>query len=354
MTAEQTLHKKLELISLPDKAAGERCHIRWNSIAKPLGSLGLLEEALVRFAALTGDEDWPIDRKALLILCADNGVVARGVTQTGQEVTSAVAANMACGKASVCHMASIAGAKVFPVDAGMTFPCDALPLQGPRRGTDDIAAGPAMTREEAAACILEGISLVEERKAEGFTLLATGEMGIGNTTTSSAMTAVFLSQPVEKVTGVGAGLSSEGLVRKVEAIESAIRVNQPDPADPLDTLAKLGGFDIAVMTGVFLGGAIHHIPVLLDGFISSVAALTAARLCPDAKAAMLATHCSGEPASRMLLEALELSPLIDAGLRLGEGSGAVAAMPLLDMARAVYRGMPTFRETGIEEYKPLK
>ena len=209
-----------------------------------------------------------------------------------------------------------------------------------------------MSREQAVEAIGRGIRLVQEQKKAGVGLLATGEMGIGNTTTSSAVAAVLLGQPVEVMTGRGAGLSDEGLARKLDAIHRGIAKNQPDSADVLDVLAKLGGFDIAGLCGVFLGGALEGVPVLADGFISCVAALCAVRLCPAAAKAVFASHCSTEPAAKLVLDALNKKALITAGLHLGEGTGAVAAIPLWDMALAVYDGCYSFEEGGIEAYTP--
>ena len=209
-----------------------------------------------------------------------------------------------------------------------------------------------MTRQQAVDAIAAGIGLVRAQKAAGVQLLATGEMGIGNTTTSSAVAAVLLGQPVERMTGRGAGLSDAGLARKLDAIRQGIARNQPDVADPLDVLSKLGGFDIAGLCGVFLGGALEGLPVLMDGFISGVAALCAVRLCPAAEKAVFASHCSTEPAARLVLEALGKVPLLTAGLHLGEGTGAVASIPLWDMALAVYCDCYSFTEGGITPYTP--
>jgi len=219
-------------------------------------------------------------------------------------------------------------------------------------GTGDITLGPAMTGEQAEQAVLTGVALARELKEQGVGLLATGEMGIGNTTTSSAVACVLLDRPVQEMTGRGAGLSDEGLRRKIRAIETAIELNRPDPADPLDVLAKVGGFDIAGMCGIFLGGALYRVPVMMDGFISTVAALCALRLCPGAGKAMFASHVSAEPAGRLILDALGKGPLITAGMRLGEGTGAVAAIPLLDMALSLYADGTTFDGTGIEAYTP--
>ncbi len=341
-------------IPAPDEAARQESHARWAAVAKPLGSLGRLERAVEKIAALTGDAGYTIEKRVVLPLCADNGVVRQGVTQTGSEVTAAVAASMARGEASVCRMARVANAGVQPVDMGMLQPLDIPGLLRRRiaAGTGDIAAGPAMTPQQALDAIRTGIALVREQQAAGARILLTGEMGIGNTTTSAAMASVLLGRPPAQVAGRGAGLSSLGLQTKVEVITKAIEVNRPDPADALDVLAKLGGFDIAGMVGIFIGGALHRLPILVDGLISAVAALAAVRLCPGAIHAMLASHISAEPAGQLLLDELALEPLICAGMYLGEGSGAVAALPLLDMAYAVYGGS-TFEDIEVEQYQPL-
>lgn len=351
----ETLLKQLSQITPADEFAMEQAKKRWDSIAKPLGSLGLLEDALIRVAGLTGDVSCDLSKKGVLVFCADNGVVAQGVTQTGSEVTAVVAENLTRAQTSVCRMARVAGATVIPVDVGMNTVVDVPGLFQKKAGmgTKDISVGPAMEEEQFFSALETGIELVRECKENGYHLLATGEMGIGNTTTSSAVASVLLGLPPEKVTGKGAGLSDSGLLRKVEVIREAIRVNAPDPSDPFDVVRKVGGFDIAGIMGAFLGGALYGVPVLADGFISCVAALCAVRACSEAKKAVFASHVSAEPAGHMVLEALGLEPLITARMRLGEGTGAVAAMPLFDMAAAVYRGMSTFSDIEIEEYKPL-
>ena len=348
-----TLDQVIAGITPADTAAMERAKARWDSIAKPLGSLGALEEAVIRIAGMTGSAEVDISKRAVVVMCADNGVVAQGVTQTGQEVTAIVAENMSTGDTSVCAMARSAGAEVVPVDIGT-----AVPLTGARivqrcvrRGTADMTRGPAMSREEAVQAVLTGVETARELCAGGVHLLATGEMGIGNTTTSSAVAAVLLGQEPVVMTGRGAGLSDAGLQKKIHAIETAVAVNRPDPADALDVLAKVGGFDLAGLCGVFLGGALYRVPVLMDGFISAVAALCALRLCPAVGAAVFASHVSAEPGHSAVLRALGKTPLIAAQMRLGEGTGAVAAMPLLDMALAVYRGT-TFDVYGIPAYVP--
>ena len=350
---EQQLRRLLAGITPPDEAARRAAHAHWAACAKPLGGLGLLETALEQAAALTGRVEPDFSQRAVLVLCADNGVVAEGVSQTGSEVTGIVARNLAAGRTSVCRMAATASCRVLPVDMGIRDFAPTPEVLDCRvgNGTGNISRGPAMTRAQAVQAIGAGIELVRLQKEEGFTLLAAGEMGIGNTTTASALLCALLGEKPASVTGRGAGLSDEGLGRKVAAIERALQVNRPHPEDPLDVLAKLGGFDIAGMCGLFLGGAVYRVPVLMDGFISAVAALCAVRLCPAAEKAIFASHVSAEPAGALVLRALGKKPLINAGLHLGEGSGAVAAIPLLDMACAVYRDSYTFTEGGIEAYQ---
>lgn len=339
-----------------EEAARQAAHRHWASVAKPLGSLGLLETALEDIAALTLSAQLDLSRRALLLLCADNGVVAQGVAQSDHTVTAAVTRNAALKKSSVCRMAQVADCPVVPVDMGVMDmpPMENLLNRRIGNGTGDITQGPAMSREQARRAVLTGVELVREQKERGVTLLATGEMGIGNTTTSSAVACVLLNRPAAELTGRGSGLSDEGLRRKIRAVEAAIEKNQPDPGQPLDVLAKVGGFDLAGMCGIFLGGALYRVPVLMDGLISTVAALCALRLCPGAGKAMLASHVSAEPAGRLVLDVLGKKPLITAEMRLGEGTGAVAAIPLLDMALALYRDGTTFEGTGIEAYVPQR
>ena len=296
-----TLQEVVAAIRPADPAARKQAEIQWSNVGKPLGSLGLLEDMVVRMAGMFGTADFSIANKAVVPFCADNGVVAEGVTQSGQEVTAVVAGNMARRTSSVCRMAQVAGAQVYPVDIGMA--------------------------------------------------LAMGEMGIGNTTTSAAVLTVLLGSTPREMTGRGAGLSDEGLKRKVKAIETALALHQPDPEDAIDILSKVGGFDLAGLCGLTLGGALCRIPVLLDGLISCAAALLAVKLCPAAGDYLLASHLSAEPAGWPVLNALGVKPLVQAGMRLGEGTGAVAVMPMLDMAMVVYHG-DTFDDLQIEAYTP--
>jgi len=349
MTLEETMQK----IRPVDAAAMAATKQHWDGLGKPLGSLGRLEKALIQIAGIQRTGDVHIDRKALVIMCADNGVVEEGVTQCGQEVTATVAENFLDEKSCVAIMCRRAGTKICPVDIGMAVDTPRVEKRKIAYGTKNMAKEPAMTREQAVAAIEVGIAKAEELHAQGYEMLATGEMGIGNTTTSSAMTAVYLGLDVETVTGRGAGLSSHGLQRKIHAIKQAIAVNQPDPEDPLDVLAKVGGLDIAGMCGLFLGGAAQQMPVVMDGFISQVAALTAMRLVPECADYILASHVSEEPGANILLKALEKDAFLTCGMRLGEGSGAVALFPILDFASDIYHKMSTFVQADIVEYQPL-
>ena len=349
MTLEETIRK----IRPVDVAAMAAAKQHWDGLGKPLGSLGRLEKALIQIAGIQRTGDVHIDRKALVIMCADNGVVEEGVTQCGQEVTATVAENFLDEKSCVAIMCRRAGTKICPVDIGMAVDTPRVEKRKIAYGTKNMAKEPAMTREQAIAAIEVGIAKAEELHAQGYEMLATGEMGIGNTTTSSAMTAVYLGLDVETVTGRGAGLSSHGLQRKINAIKQAIAVNQPDPEDSLDVLAKVGGLDIAGMCGLFLGGAAQRMPVVMDGFISQVAALTAVRLVPECADYILASHVSEEPGANILLKALEKDAFLTCGMRLGEGSGAVALFPILDFASDIYHKMSTFVQADIVEYQPL-
>ena len=349
---EQEFHQIVSGIHPADVVTKGNAQKKWNSIAKPLHSLGKLEDHIMQIAALTGDTDVNLNRKALIVMCADNGVVEEGVTQTGQEVTAIVAENFLTCNTSAAIMCKKAGVDIFPIDIGMAADTK-VPRYKTANGTANMTKGPAMTRMQALQAILTGIHQVKEKKEAGYKIIATGEMGIGNTTTSSAVASVLLGDEPAEITGRGAGLTNEGLERKIHAIEKAIAVNRPKWDDPVDVLAKVGGFDLAAMAGAFLGGAIYHVPVVIDGVIAAAAAAAAGRIAPAATDYMLAAHVSAEPASIWLLDLIGVTPAIQAGLRLGEGTGALALFPLLDMALSIYRDMDTFAEMEIEEYKPL-
>lgn len=349
-----TLEEAVGQVKPLDKRVMEVAQKRWDSIAKPLHSLGKMEDLIIQIAGITGETKVDISKKALVAMCADNGVVEEGVTQTGQEITALVADNFQAGISTVCVMCQQYGVDVHPVDVGMVTDTTVRTDLKVAYGTKNMAKEPAMTREQAIKAIEAGIAMAEELKEKGYCLLATGEMGIGNTTTSSAVASVLLKQPVENMTGRGAGLSSEGLTRKINAIKKAIEINQPDPEDAIDVLAKVGGFDIAGMAGVFLGGAALQMPVLMDGFISCVSALVAGSICPAAMDYMIASHVSKEPAAHLILERLGKDPVLHADMCLGEGTGAIAFVPFLDLGATLYNTMSTFDDIHMEQYEELK
>lgn len=346
------LEQALKQIHPASGKALERAAEHWNNIAMPLHSLGRLQDTVVRIAGMTGSEQVDLKKKGLVVMCADNGVVEEGVTQSGQEVTLIVSENFLKEKATASILCKKAGADIFPVDIGIASDSGIINRKV-AYGTKNMAKEPAMTREEAVKAVEVGISMVEELKEKGYGILATGEMGIGNTTTSSAITSVLLDVEPEKVTGRGAGLSQSGLHKKVETIRSAIALHKPEKEDVLDVLSKVGGFDIAGMAGVFIGGAACQIPVVADGFISCVAALCAVRMCPEVRDYVITSHKSKEPAANMLLEELGIPVFLDCDMCLGEGTGAVAVFPLLDMALAVYNSMATFADNEMDNYVPL-
>ena len=350
MTLEEA---KKQITPLNTKAMEEAVE-HWNSIAKPLHSLGKLEDLVVQLAGIAGTPNVNIEKRALVVMCADNGVVEEGVTQSGQEVTAIVAENFLKAETTACIMAKNCGADVYPVDVGMAADTKVRTDLKVAHGTKNMAKMPAMTREEAIKAIEAGIFMAEELKDRGYQILATGEMGIGNTTTSSAVASVLMEEPVETMTGRGAGLTSEGLARKIKVIKDAIALHKPDREDAIDVLAKVGGFDIAGMAGVFLGGAALKIPVIMDGFISCVAALAAVSICPEVSGYILASHVSKEPAARLILEYLQKEAVIHGDMCLGEGTGAIALLPLLDLGIAVYHSMSTFEEIHVEQYEELK
>ena len=334
--------------------AKELSQRRWDQVAKPLNSLGKLEALVVQLAGIQNTPDVRIAKRCALIFCADHGVVAEGVSQSGCEVTALVAKSIAEGTANVNLMAAVSHTDVFAVDMGMLH---AVPGTLDRRvaaGTQNMTQAPAMTRAQAEQALQHGMDLVGEMKAKGYQLLATGEMGIGNTTAAAAMACALLGCAPEEITGRGAGLSDAGLMRKQDAIARALRLHKVDSCDPIDILARVGGLEIAGMAGAFLGGMQHGMPIIIDGVISAVAALTAVRICPEAAAYMLPSHMSREPAMARIMAQLGMQPILHADLALGEGTGAVALIPLLDMALQVYHGPHTFDDLGMAAYTPQK
>jgi nicotinate-nucleotide--dimethylbenzimidazole phosphoribosyltransferase len=316
-------------------SASEAARALLDRKTKPQGSLGRLEDLAVRLAGIRGEANPGQLRAVIVLAAADHGVAARGVSAYPQEVTAQMLANFRAGGAAVCVLARQAGAELRVFDLGVGA------------GTADIAEGPAMTRERAEDCLARGDAVAAELAAEGFGIVALGEMGIGNTTSASALVAAFLEVDPEAVVGRGTGLDDTALARKVEVVRAALAANPGAAA--LGRLAGLGGIEIAVLAGVASGSASRGVVVLLDGFIIGAAALAAERLSPGARDAMVAAHLSPEPGHRLVLEALGLEPLLDLGLRLGEGSGAALALPLVHASLAILDEMATFESAGISD-----
>ena len=316
--------------------------------AKPPGSLGRLEELSVQLAGVTGKVHNELPRKQLLVFAADNGVVAEGVSSAPQSVTMQQTINLTRGKTGAAVLAKRFGCGLTVCDVGVNADiCESAVLNRKiAYGTQNICAGPAMTREQALQAILTGAAVAENIDADA---VGIGEMGIGNTTTSSAVLAVLLGADVDKVTGRGGGITEETFRKKKAVIRTAIEVNRPDRDDVIDVLAKVGGFDLAAMCGAFLGAAASRRAAVIDGFISAVAALCAVRLCPLVRGYLIPSHASFEIGYRLAMEELTLRPLFDLGMRLGEGSGCPLTFQVLDAACAVMNNMASFDEAGIND-----
>ena len=340
-------------IEPPDEWIRQRILENWDKVAKPIDGMGRFEKLTAQIGAIQGTERVEISKKAVIIMCADNGIVEEGISQSGQEVTRIVAENMGRGQSSVCRMAKLIGADTIPIDIGINCSSE---IEGVwnrkvRMGTRNFKLEPAMTEAEVIQAIETGIEVVCDCRKRGHKILGIGEMGIGNTTTSSALAAVLLNCEVSEVTGRGAGLSDKKLLHKQKIISDAIERYGLRSTKEMKALQTLGGLDIAGLAGVCIGGAIYHIPIVLDGVISMVAALVAEKLVPGTKEFLLPSHNGKEPAVKRLAEVLELEPVIEAEMALGEGTGAVMMFSLLEMVLAVYRESATFQEIQIEQYK---
>jgi nicotinate-nucleotide--dimethylbenzimidazole phosphoribosyltransferase len=318
---------------------------------KPRGSLGRLEDLAATLAGVRGTRALEPLQAAIVVAAADHGVAAAGVSAYPQEVTRQMLGNFASGGAAVSVLARQAGARLVVVDAGVMEPLPDPAIRDLRLGpgTDNAADGPAMTREQATEGIRRGRELAHELVDEGTNVIALGDMGIGNTTSSSALACAFLGSDPVAVCGAGTGLDAEGVAHKVEVVRRMLERNRPDPGDAVDVLAAVGGFEIALLTGVALGAAGRRAVVVLDGFITSTAALAATRLDSEVGGYLVASHRSPEPGHAIVLAELGLEPLLDLGLRLGEGSGAALALPLLDAARAILVEMATFESAGVTD-----
>lgn len=351
MSDELNLRRLIERVPPLDAAAMEAAGRRQDMLAKPPGSLGRLEELTVQLAGITGNVVNTVSGRALLVFCADNGVVEEGVCIAPQSVTAAQTVNLARHRTGASVLAREFGVRLYVCDVGVNAELthDGVISQKVAFGTKNITRGPAMDRADAFRAILAGADTAEKAMREGAGVIGLGEMGIGNTTTSSAVLAALTGKTVELVTGRGGGLTDEGYRRKLDAVKTALRVNGPDPADPIDVLSKVGGFDLCAMAGAFIMAAARHVPAVIDGFISAVAALCAVRLCPNAAGYLIPSHASTEPGYHTAMEALGLRPLFDLQMRLGEGSGCPIAMMMLDAACAVMRDMATFEEAEIDD-----
>jgi len=344
----------VNLPSIPavDLAARAAALDRQNSLTKPPGSLGRLEELSIQLAAATGSARPSVARKAVIVMAADHGVAAEGVSAYPAEVTPQMVLNFVRGGAAINVLARQASTRVIVVDIGVASnlePQRGLRLRKIARGTQNIVRGPAMTLSQAETAIAEGIDVVQAEIANGLDLVATGDMGIGNTTASAAIVAALTGQPVAQVTGRGTGVDDAGLARKIAVVERALAVNKPNPKDALDVLIKVGGFEIGGLAGVIIGAAAKRVPVVIDGFISGAAALIAVGLCPDVRPYLIAAHQSVEVGHRAALDHLDLKPLLDLNLRLGEGTGAVLAFHLVEAAARILDEMATFAEAGVSD-----
>jgi nicotinate-nucleotide--dimethylbenzimidazole phosphoribosyltransferase len=341
-----TLPKIAPLNEAMQAAARER----QNNLTKPPGSLGRLEELSIQLAGILGQERPSIARKAVIVMAGDHGVVAEGVSAFPAEVTPQMVLNFLHGGAAINVLAKAANARVVIVDMGVAVDMPDHPGLIKRKvayGTQNMAVGPAMSREQAEAAIQAGIDIVMAEIERGLDLVAIGEMGIGNTTPATAITAVFTGLPVADLTGRGTGVDDAGLARKVEVIEKALAVNKPDSSEAMDVLMKVGGLEIAGLAGVVIGAAAQRVPVVIDGFISSAAALVAAELVPAVKPYLIGSHESVEVGHQAILQRLGIRPLFDLNMRLGEGTGAAIAFNIIEGAARVLDEMATFAEAGV-------
>jgi nicotinate-nucleotide--dimethylbenzimidazole phosphoribosyltransferase len=333
----RTFEEVVAAIEAADTQAQAAAQRALDAKTKPRGSLGALEELAARIAGIRGSATPGRLRAAAVVAAGDHGVAAEGVSAYPQEVTRQMLANFADGSAAVCVLAHVAHATLHVVDAGVGRP------------TDNIAVGPAMSLGDALDQAQRGIRLADQLAHDGIGVVAVGEMGIGNSTVAAALVASLLDSPPSATVGPGTGLDQVALSHKVEVVERALRANHLESNDPLETLAALGGFEVACLCGLILGCAANRVVVVLDGFITGAAALVAARIAPAARDAMVAGHLSPEPGHKLVLDALGLAPLLDLGLRLGEGSGAALALPLVEASLAILDEMATFDSAGVSD-----
>ena len=350
-----SLDRVLKAIKPLDGSAMAAAQSRQNSLTKPHGSLGRLEELSIQIAGIRSEAMPKLEHKAIITMAADHGVVAEGVSLYPQEVTRQMVLNFLQGGAAINILASHIGARVIVVDMGVIGGFQPLPgllCKMIDFGTKNMAREPAMTRQQAIDALEAGIEVVQEELSKGLDIVGTGDMGIGNTTAGSTIFAAISGQPVAKVTGRGTGIDNEQLAHKVRVIERALSTNQPNPKDPIDLLAKVGGFEIGGLAGVILAGAAQRIPVAIDGFASGAAALIATSLSPQAKDYLIAAHVSAEAGHKLILDFLGLKPLLNLNMRLGEGTGAALGIFLAEAAVRILGQMATFAEAGVSEAEP--
>lgn len=346
------IDETIKAIKELDKSFFEKAQERLDSLTKPRGSLGRLEELAAQVVAIREDIAPTLDNKVIFTFAGDHGVTEEGVSAFPKEVTPQMVFNFLHGGAGINVLARQAGAEVAVVDIGIDFAfeeADGLIQRKVIKGTKNMAKGPAMTREEAEKCIEVGITLANEFADKGYNLFGTGEMGIGNTTPSSAIIAALTGKSAKEVTGRGTGINDEALENKARVIKKAIALNKPDPKDPIDVLAKVGGAEIAGIAGLCLGAAERRIPVLVDGFISTAGALIAYEIEPKVKEYMISAHKSVEAGQKVMLERMGLRPILDLDFRLGEGTGAAMGMSIVESAIRIYNEMATFAEASVSE-----
>ncbi|MBA7552480.1 Nicotinate-nucleotide--dimethylbenzimidazole phosphoribosyltransferase [subsurface metagenome] len=342
----------IEMIKPLDEGAMAKARARQNMLTKPRGSLGRLEGLSVKIAGITGKAMPRIEQKAIVTMAGDHGVIAEGVSAYPQEVTAQMVYNFLTGGADINVLARHIGARVVVVDMGVAANLEPHPWLVSKKiafGTRNMAKEPAMSRQQALMAIDGGIEVINEEVAKGLDIVGVGDMGIGNTTASSAICAAITGEPVAKVTGRGTGINEEELASKVKVIETALALNKPDPKDAIDVLSKVGGFEIGGIAGVILGAAAQRIPVVIDGFIAGAAALIASGLCSKVKDYLIAAHVSAEIGHKAMLDYLGLKPLLDLEMRLGEGTGAALAIPIIEAAAKTLAEMATFADAGVSE-----
>jgi len=332
----------------------EEAQLRLDNLTKPLGSLGRLEELAKQIVGIAGKPSPDLKNKLIFTLAADHGVTEEGVSAYPKEVTAQMVYNFLRGGAGINVLARHVGAKVIVVDIGVAEdlkPDPKLIIKKVNYGTKNMAKGAAMTKEEAVRAIETGIEIFNAELKNGINILGTGEMGIGNTTAASAITACFTSKPVEEVTGRGTGLDEQGLKNKITVIKKSLALNKPDPSDPVDVLSKIGGFEIGGLAGIILAAAANKVPVVIDGFISGAAALVAFKIEPKVRDYLIAAHKSQEAGHKIILEHIGLKPLLDLELRLGEGTGGALGIGLADAAIKILTQMATFKSANVSEKK---